>query len=170
MFPYTSFPYLWRNAGIQEYLRNNWHYVSALCTYESSIRLGNPIIRTPPYMASQGNIWRSILAIYTCISSVPLGNTCICTFQTLHHRSSHIVITRPHMHIRYSGPLGNSNIHALQIYNVSINSFNVILQSYVHTWHSRPLGNSCITSSLDICHLMKSTQRHYSVTHAYMTF
>jgi hypothetical protein len=90
--------------------------------------------------------------------------------KTLHLNKSNIVITQLHMHIRHSEPLENSNIHALQIYNIPTNSINVISQSHIHTWHSEPLGNSCITSTPNICHLMKSTQRHCSNAHAYMTF
>jgi hypothetical protein len=74
------------------------------------------------------------------------------------------------MHIRHSEHSENSNIHALQIYNIPTNSINVISHLYIHTWCSEPLGSSYITSTPSTCHFMKSTQRHYSVAHTYMTF
>jgi hypothetical protein len=74
------------------------------------------------------------------------------------------------MHTWHSEPLGNSCIPALQMYNISTNSINVISRSYMHRWHSKPLGNSCNTCTPNTCHLMKSTQCHYLDTLAYMTF
>jgi hypothetical protein len=97
------------------------------------------------------------------------------TLPNMYHNRVIDIISRPctHAFLPYlKGICAYIHSKTLHQYDshITTNSFNVILWSYVYTKRSVPLRNACITSTSNICHLMKSTQRQYSVTLAYMTF
>jgi hypothetical protein len=120
--------------------KNSWHYASALCAYKSSEPWGIPI-----YAHSQ--IWyhkKTFDVMSRLYTHAFLSN--LCEYMHTYTPKLYITLKTKHRYISAAHAyktfwtFGNSNIHALQIYNIPNNSTNVISRSYMHTWQSESWG------------------------------
>jgi hypothetical protein len=91
----------------------------ALHAYRSSEPLENTSIRADQAL-NHRKAFNIIFRLYTHTVLPNLWGIQVYVYsQTLHLNKSINSIIRPHMHTCHSEPLGNTGIHALQIYDIS---------------------------------------------------